>query len=337
MDSAANNPSQNVLGKGLSDEMLTSAIEGSGYPLQLVVASQLSQYFHLQEEWAFTDTENQSLRTIDILATTNLYQFIEPQPRIRPSLSFLIECKQSKLPYVFFLSGDKHLLRDFPLIGGLKSNYVSVTTDDDPSTWSLDPINLFGLARHSFLTNEVPYCMTLSKCVSNSGKAMSLSGSEAYQSLILPLTKAALQFRARQAPSKTAHYFDCNLIIPLAVVDAPMVGVRLEKDGVKNQLLPWVRVARHNPLDGERGIYGGTVLGIDIVHKDYLDTYIHQHALPFAREFSTFALKHHHVLADAKCFVSGMGQSSWGNYEPRITTTGIKSLAKRLKTAKKRI
>ena len=85
MDSTANNPIQNVLGPGLSDQMVTAAIEGSGYPLQLVVASELSDEFHLQEEWAFPDSE--AVRTIDILATKELYEWKEPQPRARPSVS----------------------------------------------------------------------------------------------------------------------------------------------------------------------------------------------------------------------------------------------------------
>ncbi|MEF8708475.1 MAG: hypothetical protein V5B38_06185 [Candidatus Accumulibacter propinquus] len=334
MESTANNPIQNVLGPGLSDQMVTAAIEGSGYPLQLVVASELSDEFHLQEEWAFPDSE--AVRTIDILATKELYEWKEPQPRARPSVSFVIECKQSDLPYVFFLSGTTPWLRDFPLIAGLKTKYVTITSDDDPSTWSLDPLSIFDMSRHPFLTAEAPICMTLSKCV-RKGSDLNLSGSDAYQSLIFPLTKAALHLRDRQAPPKTAHYFDCDLIIPLAVVDAPMVGVYIGNDGAKNQLLPWVRVARHQPLDGEHSNERGTVLGVDVVHKDFLATYISQHAIPFANAFATLALKHHHVLADAKGFVSGMGKGSWENIEPRLATAGIESSGKRVKAIAKRI
>lgn len=336
MESVENNPVRNVLGPGLTDQLIKTAIEGSGYPLQLVIANELNEKFFLQEEWAFPDSDTQALRTIDILATRALYEIQDPQLRARPSLSLVIECKQSDLPYVFFLSGTRPWLNDFPLIGGLKSKHITITSDDDPSTWNFDPISTFDLNNHSFLATEPPICMTLSKCV-RKGSDLVLSGSDAYQGLVFPLTKAALHLRDREAPPKTAYYFDCNLIIPLAVVDAPMIGVCLDKDGAKNKLLPWVRVARHQPLNGEHSSERGTVFGVDVVHKDFLSTYIDQHVMPFVNAFAKLALKHHHVLADAKGFVTGMGKDSWINIEPRLQTAGIGSSGKRVKAIAKRI
>lgn len=336
MESAPNNPAQNVLGPGLTDQLVTAAIEGSGYPLQLVIANELNDEFHLQEEWAFPDSETQATRTIDILATRQLYEWKEPQPRARPALRLVIECKQSELPYVFFLSDTRPWLPDFPLIAGLKNKHITITSDDDPSTWNLSPLDVLDLSRHPFLTTEVPVCVTLSKCV-RKGSELVLSGSDAYQGLVFPLTKAAQHLRDRQVPPTTAYYFDCDLIIPLAVIDAPMVGVCLDKDGTKSKLLPWVRVARHQPLDGDHKNERGTVFGVDVVHKDFLATYIAQHVMPFANAFATLALKHHNVLADATGFVTGMGKDGWCNIEPRLQTAGIRSSGKRVKAIAKGI
>jgi len=47
MKVAQNNPATNVLRSGVSDEMVEQAIHSSGYPLQLVVAQQLSREFSL--------------------------------------------------------------------------------------------------------------------------------------------------------------------------------------------------------------------------------------------------------------------------------------------------
>jgi len=336
MDSVSNNPTQNTLGAGVTDQQVASAIEASGYPLQLVVANELSEGFYLQEEWAFPDSETQAVRTIDIVASKELFERQEPQPRIRPALSFVIECKQSELPYVFFLSGNRPWLRDFPLIAGLQSKSIAITSDDDPSTWNFDPVGLFDLRRHPFLSEEAPICMTLSKCV-RKGNELNLSGSEAYQSLIFPLTKAAVHLCDRKEPPKSAYYFDCTLVIPLAVIDAPMVGVFLDKSGPKTQLLPWVRVARHQPLNGAHSSERGTVLGVDVVHKDFLSTYVSQHVLPFAMSFANLALKHQHVLADAKGFAPGMGKDGWNDVEPRLTPAGIGASGKRVKAIAKRI
>lgn len=336
MESDSNNPTQNKLGPGISDEQVASAIEGSGYPLQLVIANELSEGFYLQEEWAFPDSETQAVRTIDILASKELFKRQEPQPRIRPALSLVIECKQSDLPYVFFLSSTRPWIPDFPLVAGLQSKNVVITSDDDPSTWNFDPVSLFDLHRHPFLTEEAPVCMTLSKCV-RKGSELALSGSDAYQSLIFPLTKAAMHFCDRQAPPTTAHYFDCTLVIPLAVIDAPMVGVSLDKNGTTKRLLPWVRVARHQPLNGQHKSERGTVLAVDVVHKNFLSTYVSQHVLPFAMSFANLALKHQHVLADARGFVADMGKDGWNDIESRLKPAGIKASGKRVKAIAKRI
>lgn len=100
MQSPPENPTSNVLGAGVSDQMVEGAISASGYPLQLVVARTLSPTFSIQEEWSYVDSETDSARTIDIVATKRLFEWKEPQPRIRPALNFLIECKQSELPYM---------------------------------------------------------------------------------------------------------------------------------------------------------------------------------------------------------------------------------------------
>ena len=55
MESVENNPARNVLGPGLTDQLIKTAIEWSGYPLQLVIANELNEIF-LQEEWAFPDS-----------------------------------------------------------------------------------------------------------------------------------------------------------------------------------------------------------------------------------------------------------------------------------------
>lgn len=336
MESAYNNPPKNILGPGISDDQVTTAIKESGYPLQLQIANMLKQYFFLQEEWAFPDSDTQSTRTIDILASQLLFEWKEPQPRVRPSLNFVIECKQSDLPYVFFLSETQLTLPDFPLIAGLKNKHIVITSDDDPSHFSLDPLYVLGLNDNPFLTSEAPICLTLSKCV-RKGSSLALSGSDAYQGLVFPLTKAAQHLQIRQTPPETAHYFDCDLIIPLAVVDAPMVGVSLDENGAKSELLPWVRVARHQPMEGKHSSDRGTVLGIDVVHKDFLMTYINEHAMPFAKTFAQKALKHHHELADGRGFISGLNVDSWTNLEERLQKASIASANKRGKAIIKNI
>jgi hypothetical protein len=328
MDSTQDNPIANTFGSGVTDVMVEQAIRSSGYPLQLIVAQALSKDFSLTEEWSFVDAETGTARTIDLVATRHLFEWKEPQPRVRPALNLVIECKQSDLPYVFFLSGNCHWIPDFPIISGLKDKHIVLTSDDDPSSWTYRPLEVLGLNGHRFLTESVPFCMTFSKCVRKSSELV-LSGSDAYQSLVFPILKASQYFDKMQKPPSTAFYFDCEIVIGLGILDAPMVGVRLTDSGTTTELLPWVRVVRHEPLEGHNRHDSSQLLGIDIVHKDYLGTYINQHVMPFANEFSRLVLKHPDPLADAQGFVSGMGANSWTDIEPRLQRATLRAGGKR--------
>jgi hypothetical protein len=334
------NPASNILGTDVNDQNIADAVAASGYPLQLVAARTLRPAFSLQEEWSYIDPETSSTRTIDLVASTLLFEWWQDSElRIRPALNFVIECKQSALPYIFFLTESRPWLPDFPIISGLKSNNIVVTSDDDPSTWNYRPLDVLGLDKHPFLTETVPFCTTFSKCV-RKGKELTLSGSEPYQSLMFPIIKAACHFNDVQRPPSRAYWFDCGLIVGLAVLDAPMVGVHVTDSGNEMKLLPRVRVVRHQPLDHEHKVEKprwcnwtekGQTFGIDVVHKDYLETYVRQHALPFAEEFAKRALKHAEVLADSRGFVPGMGANAWREIESCLQPSNFRATRKRIR------
>jgi hypothetical protein len=333
MRSTKNNPRSNMLRSGTSEEMVLDAIKQSGYPLQLEVANFLKENFEIEEEWAFPDSETNTTRTIDIVAT-HRFPWDESQPRARPAIAFVIECKQSDLPYVFFLSDNKHGIADYPLLGGLNKNEVRITSDDNPSSWMMNPISLFDLREQDFLRASAPSCMTFSKCV-RKGKDLVLSGSDAYQNIVFPITKCMQHFRFFHKPPATAYYFDCILIVGLAVIDAPMIAVRVSERGPVAELIPWVRVIRHQPKQGDHLRDRSETLGVDIVHKDFTKDFIFEHALPFASKFATLTIKHDHVLADSKGFISGMGAQGWENFEHRLEIARSAAKAKRVRATLK--
>jgi hypothetical protein len=137
------------------------------------------------------------------------------------------------------------------------------------------------------------------------------------------LVKAVSHYDQVQVPPPTASYFDCELVIGLGILDAPMVGVRLTSSGVDVQLLPWVRVLQHQPCEGEHRWDRSRIHGIDVVHKDFLMTYLDQNALPFAQEFANLALEHGHVLAKGRGFVPSMGKNSWTDITKRLQPTTL--------------
>jgi len=328
MKTSSENPDSNILGNGLNESDIAQAVRASGYPLQIIVSKILSKKFYLIEEWSYLDNDTE--RTIDLLAEIRLFEFSEPQPRVRPTLNLLIECKQSDLPYIFFISPGKPYVPKFPNITGLSSENVVITSDDDPSSWNYSALQALGLHLHPFLSEQPKFCMTFSKCA-RKGKNIELSGSAPFQGLVFPLLKAVSHFKEVEKPPETAWYFDAHLALGLAVLDAPMVGVRVTEDGNELELIPWARVVRHQSTESSAWSQRASSNAIDVVHADYLAQYIQGKLMPFAEEFSKLALKHQHVLAEGRGFVSGMGQESRTNIEPRLQKAKFKDTAKRYK------
>lgn len=143
MESANDNPPSNGLRDGTTEDQLADAIRRSGYPVQTAVGHLLRsatpgqpEGFIVQEEWCFVDARTNELRNLDLRADLRLHEW-NPQPRVRPMLTLLIECKQSELPYVFFESGGGIRPHDFPRVSGLRSANIVITSDDNPSSWTL--------------------------------------------------------------------------------------------------------------------------------------------------------------------------------------------------------
>jgi hypothetical protein len=322
MDETTNNTPLNQLGPGVTEEQVRNAIDKSGYPLQMYVSDLFrskpgkKEPFAVTEEWCFVDRDTQELRNLDMLAALRLHGW-KPQPRVRPQLTVLVECKQSELPFIFFETREKPHLVTFPPVVGLRSDKVQITTDDEKSSWHYTVSHALDLDQDYFQKEPI-FSFNLSKCV-RKGKELELSGSDAYNGLILPLVKALQHFITINQPVKTAEYFDAHLALALAVIDAPMLSVTVEPDrGTCLVANPWVRVLRHEHVDGEARFASEKLWVIDAVHKHFLNTYVDQHLLPFADRFAERVLRHPTELADSRGFVPGMGADCWTSIESRM-------------------
>ncbi|MBI4192466.1 MAG: hypothetical protein HY525_18255 [Betaproteobacteria bacterium] len=310
MNQASNNPPSNQLGAEVNDDQLRSAIEKSGYPLQTIVGNMLRSKpesseakFGVQEEWGFIDQDTKKLRNLDLRADLRLHDW-NSQLRVRPQLTLLIECKQSQLPYVFFETGDIPWLNNFPVVAGLRTGTVDITSDDDPSSLELTVIDALGLDQETF-QKQPHFCYTLSKCVRD-GKNLEISGSETYNGLVLPLVKALQHFVLAEAPVNTAWYFDGHLTVALAVLDAPMIGVSVNASAPTLTMRPWLRIIRHEYDEDAEKFDRNHVFALDVVHKDFLSDYLDKHLLPFAACFAERVLRHPTELATGEAFVRGM-------------------------------
>jgi hypothetical protein len=320
MQSEPTNTPENVLGGGINDQQILQAVRKSGYPLQTIIANKLGVDFRVQEEWSFVDGDSGSLRTLDIWASQRLFvSRKEDQPFVRPTLDLLIECKQSDLPYVFFISETRPELTEFPYFAGLAHDTIALKTDDDRSTYNATILQALSLATHPFVLNAAEPCMTFSKCA-RKGADIELSGTDAFQNTVLPLVKALRYFKKQEEPPKTARYFDHHIALAVAVLDAPMIAARIQDDQQSLSLTPWVRVVRHEAIPSADWFGRTQSFGIDVVHKSFFNRYLQQHAIPFARQLAPLAIKHHVELVSGKGFATGLGATGFSDIEPRLSS-----------------
>lgn len=329
MDQAQNNPAANQLAAGLTEDQLREAIAKSGYPLQTIVSDLLRSKvvaedanFAVQEEWSYVDRDTEELRTIDMLAELRLHDW-EPQPRVRPQLNLIVECKQSTLPFVFFETSRTPWLQGFPAIAGLRTDSIVITSDDDPSSWTYSIPHALDLDEDPF-QSALCTCHTLSKCI-RKGSDIELSGADSFNTLVLPLVKALQHFVNLQRPVKTAWYFDCHATLAVAVLDAPMVRVGVGPNGPALTAMPWVRVVRHEYDDEAERFARDQLRVIDVVHRAFFDSYLDEHVLPFARRFAERVLRHPTELATGSAFVPGMGAHGCDPIEARMRPSSSKA------------
>lgn len=308
---SSDNPPSNDLRNGITESSLRAAIDRSGYPMQASVVRAIeeavdlrwgeSAYTAVQEEWTYQDRDTGDVRAIDALAELQLWRVqSEAQPRIRPMVSLLVECKQSELPHVLFTRPSGPSLA--PTLAGFPHSHVTLVTDDDGSTYRFPLTMLWGLDQHKFVT-EPPVAVSISK-LRRKGKDLEVTGEDTYNGLTLPLLKATAHLDSVTQFTET-HYTDGRLIIPVAVIRGPMVGV-LNDGKVAPEMIPWARATRYEPESSPIFWRSHRVFTYDVVHEDYLPAYM-AILTDYADHFASAVRDHQEVLLSGRGFAAGLG------------------------------
>jgi hypothetical protein len=330
------NPEENCLPGGVTEDMLKDAIERSGYPLQSSVVATVvdaidgwdlpegEAHTFVQEEWTYFDRDLDKTRALDALIESHRWSVRgDAQPRVRPVLSLLIECKKTELPFVFF-TRDSTNLADFPVTSGFPHHSIELTTDDDPSTYSYPLTMLWGLRHHDFVTKP-PAAVSVSSA-RRAGKKLEISGEDVYNGLALPLLKATDHLRSVSQFSK-AHYTDGRLIVSAIVVRGPMVAVAEDGSGGP-ELVPWVRVHRYEPLSDESAWQSHRLAAFDVVHEDYLPVYLEK-LHEYVDHFVASSMDCLGILLSGEGFAEALGHGAEPReIEPRTTET--RAISRRL-------
>jgi hypothetical protein len=307
---------------GVTEDQIRGAIDRSGYPLQYFVGELLRELstgmgniFRIQDEWTFIDRESGESRNLDLRGDASLSDIGVGQ-RVRPQLTLLIECKQSELPYVFFGRRERPFLPHYPILAGLRHEDITVTTDDSRDRWTLALPNVLILEDANFFSTPLS-CRTFSKCA-RKGKELELSGTEPYNAIVQPLTKAIRHLRHSEAPADTHQYFDAHLTVALAVLDAPMYAVTLENGAQKLERTTWLRVLRHEHDPSKPAYQRDRTYGIEVVQRQFLEEFLKEYLLPFADDFGGAVMDHQAELVSGKGFISGLLSDSTSSLRARL-------------------
>jgi hypothetical protein len=280
-------PGHAALPHSVRVEDLLSAITRSGYPLQDSVTNKLLRSFNdieryptVLEEWAYLDIESSQVRSIDVFAELPLSKRGQLlSVKVRPYMNLLAECKQSDMPYIFFLRRQSpSQIQVYPEIGGLPHADIAIFPKIDervsPVPYLMSPHDLLAFWDLPFFAAPWPLAISVAK-VARKGKILELTGEDAYRSLTLPLMKAADHLKKISQPQGTADAFAFRMIVCLAVLRAPMFGAFRTKDTEEVLPLPWVRVCRLEPW--QSGLPFRTTSNVryyDVVHEDYFPEYM---------------------------------------------------------------
>lgn len=312
MDKSPDNPSGNKLASGISESNLIRAIESSGYPLQGVVASKLQAEFGVTEEWGYIDRDTQELRSLDVFA----FKKFGDEGDLQPHLVLLIECKRSIHPYVFFKNVVDRKIPRFPKIAGLTRSSITVHESSGNRSCETSGADVLGLAELPFIRPGPPHCSAFAKAVAQ-GEKVTLSGSEPFNSLILPLVKATEHASSLYAAESRPTRLFPTLILCFSVLDAPILLVNSPSEASRPFLAPWVRVQRQEPhqdLGRTRQVH----YVVDVVHVDFLDEFISHQLMPFVDEFVSRAEKQKTVLFKSGT-VEDLDNWRWDNIKPHRT------------------
>ncbi|HET8954743.1 MAG TPA: hypothetical protein VFN18_03690 [Solirubrobacterales bacterium] len=272
----------------MEEAELRKAVEHSGYPLQTVVAGALAdREYAVDEEWGWVDPDQDTERTLDIVAEwSSGYRHRSEQGEVVPIRSLLIECKQSRNPYLGFSAVSPPSLDRHPVVVGLNRPKITLFTENGDLITSMSLIELLGLRGHHYLRAPV-VVSSLSKAHPQ-GKRVEISGDEPFNSLIRPLTKASRRYREHwfNPPAGNRNVHPVRLVFPVAVIDAPLIAVHGRQGRSDLKPVPWMRViSRHAAGPGRQARTKLGVEVVDLVAADYFENFLADQLDPFFDDF----------------------------------------------------
>lgn len=304
------NPVANNLPPGVSEDQLVAAVTDSGYPLQAIVAGNLAAYFSVTEEWGYVDRATGEHRSLDVFG----YKTLKPcSDRLVPSLTLLVECKRSELPFVFFTPGVPRIPPGFPSIFGFAKDKFELHVARTSMKY-VAPADFARLADLPFVGMGPPMAVAFARA-ERQGKTFELSGAVPFNQVVLPLVSALTHLRTVYASTPNQPKYFPSIVVCLCVIDAAMVIATGPSENPQLELHPWVRSVRQEASDDSKSRSTQHYV-VDCVHQAFLTEYVEEHLLPFSRSVAERLLEKEAIVFAGKATVSDLSGWSWSELGP---------------------
>ncbi|MBI4901866.1 MAG: hypothetical protein HY829_15515 [Actinobacteria bacterium] len=240
---------ENELRLGMTNEELLGAVGRSGYPFQAVVTELIEEQLQssgnlaVYEEWSYRDSDTDTIRQLDALVILNGKPREHGSQFVRTRLVLLVECKKSDNPYVFF-TRDK--VQYWNILEGFPSEWVTIHDYPRDFDYRMHVSDFFGL--YDLPINCIPHAVSIARAEWQQKKIV-LSGEEFFRSLYHPLLKARDYFCEISRNNEDPLIRTITMVLPIAVLDAPMRVVVGGGERVQLEEAVGIRVTRLEPRD----------------------------------------------------------------------------------------
>jgi len=313
------------LPSGMDAAEFTRAVAGSGYPLQMYAARVLKDLgFWVQEEWAYTDRDGGLRRAIDMFAGRAGEPCESPAGRSTVSVELLIECKQSRHPFVFFEAINPPSQSDHPspiCNPGQFQLYPHSGSNGVGGSWFRE-VSL-GTALD---IPDLPFIASTAIAASMSiarphGKKIAMSGDEAYRELLLPLTKATGEHRALRMKQRSSRGEPQVIEVPfsIALLDAPMFLVKAAD--LNPVPIERLRMFVRDPIDPDARFWSlPRVHFVEVVQKSEFARFLSEELSEFMRDYEERVTAHHQIVLSGEARVECMirNERLVGPVRPRL-------------------
>lgn len=263
----------NALPVQLTREVLSEAIETSGYPLQVRAARQLEQAeFEIVEEWGYRDGTTGKHRSLDIRAFKPLGSGPD---RDRPWVELYIECKHTRHPWLAFRAATEPWRDHYPMIGYHRLIELSAPVEKGKVGFYTTPVSIARLLdiRNCGFVESAPFAATVARAEVNGKKIERISGNDVYDSVLLPVLDAARfgysELFDDRGPAKVPI-----LMLNVVVLDGPLLEVQVNEHDHVAEHAAWVRVFREElSSEGRRWAFKG-VRVVEVVHAEFFPEFL---------------------------------------------------------------